>query len=416
MRVGMVTACYVPVVNGVTRMVSQYKDNLEKAGHEVTVFTLGQTDQVENERGIMRSPAIPLGSTGYYLSVRYSREAQHLMRKMDVIHCHHLMMGLELAYRYAQCPVVYTNHTRYDLYLGIYSHLAQPLGEAVMRHLWPAMTDFSDLVIAPSESARDLLLTFGIRRPIVVIHNGIDLVKFRKPGKPMTKGDLGVPDENLLLIYVGRLSAEKNLFTLLEEFTRARRICSQLTLVLVGDGPQRSQLEAKARKLGIDAHTIFRGQVPIEDIPNILAAADVFATASVSEVHPLTVIEAQAAGLPIVATKSPGISDIVENSINGLIGPDRVGEIARRLVDLAQDRKSMRQMGRAARKASVRYSIDTTVANTVEIYERLVDERPDKNRLSRKRRYRARDHEITWQMLKSKLSLSSTKKAGKHEH
>ncbi len=72
MRIGMVTACYKPVVNGVTRMVSLYKERLEALGHEVTVFTLGEPDPAGDEPGVIRSTAVPLGESGYYLSIRYS--------------------------------------------------------------------------------------------------------------------------------------------------------------------------------------------------------------------------------------------------------------------------------------------------------------------------------------------------------
>jgi glycosyltransferase involved in cell wall biosynthesis len=338
------------------------------------------------------------------------------MREMEVIHCHHLLMGLEMAYRYAHCPVVFTNHTRYDLYFAYYSHLSQPVGETVMRHLWPALTDFSDQVIAPSESVRDLLLANGVRRPISVIYNGIDQALFKDPVSPMTKRDLGVSEADVLIVYVGRLSAEKNLGTLLEEFAIARRTNEELTLLLVGDGPQRSTLKQRASELGIAAQTRFAGQIQFDDVPNVLAAADIFATASKSEVHPLTTIEALAAGLPVVATRSPGLSDIVENGVTGWLGSDREGEIARGLVMLSQDKKSMRQMGLAARMASARYSIDTTVSKTVEVYERLVVERPDKRRLSNKRRYRNKKREFPWQMLKLKMPRPNSKETGRHEH
>ena len=101
MRIGMVTACYKPVINGVTRMVSLYKQHLEAAGHEVTIFTLGDPDP-NDESGVVRSPGIMLGDYGYYISMRYSSEAQALLQQMDIIHCHHLFMSVEMAHRYGR--------------------------------------------------------------------------------------------------------------------------------------------------------------------------------------------------------------------------------------------------------------------------------------------------------------------------
>ena len=147
MRIGMTTACYKPVINGVTRMVSLYKQALEALGHEVYVFTLGKPDPAGEDSRVIRSPAMTLGDSGYYASFGYNREARALIQEMDMLHCHHLFMSVELAHRYANCPIVYTNHTRYDLYTGTYSPLPQPAADALMRRIWPKFTDFADVVI-----------------------------------------------------------------------------------------------------------------------------------------------------------------------------------------------------------------------------------------------------------------------------
>ena len=220
MRIGMVTACYKPVINGVTRMVSLYKAHLEAAGHEVTIFTLGDPDP-NDEPGVVRSPGLMLGDYGYYISMRYTSKAQALLQEMDIIHCHHLFMSVEMAHRYGRSPIVYTNHTRYDLYTGSVTSLPQPAADAIMRQIWPEFTDFADVVITPSASVRDVMLEFGVRRPIELIENGVDLRPFHYPSQPLTKTDLNVPETAVLVTYVGRLSPEKDLDILLEQFAIA---------------------------------------------------------------------------------------------------------------------------------------------------------------------------------------------------
>jgi glycogen synthase len=115
-----------------------------------------------------------------------------------------------------------------------------------------------------------------------------------------------------------------------------------------------------------------------------LAAADVFTTASVSEVHPLTVIEAMAAGLPVVAVASPGIADTVQSGRSGYLTNQPDGGLAAAMVGLAVDKNRRWQMGLAAREASEPYDIVHTVARTVELYERLLAARPD---LMRKKKH-----------------------------
>ncbi len=379
MRIGMVTACYKPVLNGVTRMISLYKTHLEKLGHEVTIFTLGEPDPAGDEPGVVRSPAIPL-TDGYYVSMRYSREAQALLGKMDIIHCHHLFMSVEMAHRYGRCPIVYTNHTRYDLYTGSYTPLPQPAADALMRQIWPEFSDFADVIITPSASVRQVMLDFGVRRPIVVIENGVDLRPFNHPAHPYSKKELGIPDSAILFVYTGRLSSEKNLETLLRQFAIARDIVPELHLMLIGKGALEDELPAQARELGIERAVHFLGAVDYEEIGSYLAAADAFVTASVSEVHPLSVIEAMAVGLPVAAVASPGISDTVASGQSGFLTTQAEGGLAAAIVGLAIDENRRRRMGLAARETSERFDIAHTVERTVALYERLIAARPDLER------------------------------------
>lgn len=380
MRVGMVSATYDPsVVNGAVRMVTLYKEHLESMGHEVTIFTLGEEEDSDKEARIIRSPGLRLGDYGYYLSMGYTREAQALLGQMDIVHCHHLLMSVEMAHRYANCPIVYTNHTRYDLYTGTYIPLPQPAADAIMRQVWPEFTDLADVVIAPSESVRQVMIEFGVRARTVVIENGIVLEPFLHPRHPRTKADFDLPESAQLLIYVGRLANEKHLAALLKQFAVARQLLPQLHLAILGKGPQEAELRHLAEELHVEDVVQFCGVVPYDEIPDWLAAADAFVTASTSEVHPLTVIEAMAAGKPIAAVHSPGISDSVETGVTGFLthSPDGLDAA---IVALLSDPARTRAMGKAARQASLRYDIHRTVNETIKLYEDLLVTRPDLQR------------------------------------
>ncbi|WP_420643602.1 glycosyltransferase [Candidatus Leptofilum sp.] len=379
MRIGMVTACYKPVINGVTRMVSLYKEHLEAAGHEVTIFTLGNPDP-NDEPGVVRSPGLMLGDYGYYVSMRYSSEAQALLQEMDIIHCHHLFMSVEMAHRYGRSPIVYTNHTRYDLYTGSVISLPQPAADAIMRQVWPEFTDFADVVITPSAGLRDVMLEFGVRRPIELIENGVDLRPFHHPTAPLAKADLGVPETAVLVTYVGRLSPEKDVDILLDQFAIAKDVVPNLHLMIIGKGSVQADLQKQAKQLGVTDSVTFTGPVAYEEVANYLAAADLFATASVTEVHPLTVIEAMAAGLPVVAVSSPGIVDTVTSDQSGLLTTKPAGGLAAALVGLASNDARRKQMAQAARQESERFDIYNTIQRTIKLYERLQEERPDLKR------------------------------------
>lgn len=379
MKIGMVTACYKPVINGVTRMITLYKAELEATGQEVTVFTLGDPDPAGEDDHVVRSPAMSLGKTGYYLSFGYNREARAKLQEMDIIHCHHLFMSVEMAHRYGRCPIVYTNHTRYDLYTGAYTALPQPAADAIMRQIWPEFTDYCDVVITPSASVRDVMRDFGVRQPIRVIPNGINLEPFAHPTAPCSRSSLGIPEEAILLAYTGRLAAEKNLSQLLEQFALAREIVPALHLMLIGGGPAKDELKERAKRLGVADAVHLAGSVPYTEVGNLLAAADLFATASITEVHPLTVIEAMAAGLPVAAVSSPGIVDTVEHGRTGFLSSRPAG-LGAAIATLAADPARRQEMGEASRAVSARYDIKETVAQTLELYEELRETRPDLRR------------------------------------
>ncbi len=380
MKIGMVTAVYKPIVNGVTQMVSLYKQQLEEDGHEVTVFTAGDPDPAGDEEHVIRSRAIPLRDYGYHFAVTYAREVQDRLREMDILHCHHLGSGVDLAHRYANCPIVLTNHTRLDLYTGTYIPLPQQAADALMRQIWPEYTDMADVVVAPSESVKKVLIDFGVRRPIEVIPNGVDLRPFISPEKPQCKSDIGIPESAVVMIYVGRLSEEKNLATLIDRYALTQSILPDLHLCLVGDGPEASELKQQAIDLNCAPKVHFLGAIPYREMPNVLAAADFFVTASISEVHPLTVIEAMAAGLPVAATRSPGVVDSVENGKTGFLAEDPKSGLEVAMSALAASPELRQVMGAAAREASQRYDIRLTVAQTVALYERMIEQRSDLRR------------------------------------
>ncbi len=401
MKIGMVTACYKPLINGVTRIVMLYKAEMEKLGHEVFVFTLGEPDPAGEEPGVIRSPAVHVGQ-GYYVTMRYTRQAQELLAEMDIIHCHHLFMSVELAHRYGRCPIVYTNHTRYDLYTGTYVPIPQPAADAVMRILWPEFTSLADVVIVPSLSVRQIMEEFGVQVPLVVIENGVEIRPFQNPPNPHSKSSLGVPEEAILLVHTGRLAVEKNLELLLEQFAIAQGMLPQLHLMLIGSGALEDKLRTLAQQLGVQDNVHFTGAVDYEEVANYLAAADLYVTASHSEVHPLSLIEAMAAGLPVAAAASPGIVDTVQHLQTGLLAPVPEQGLAAAILALALNPALRQQMGARARQESERYDIRRMVARTLALYEELLQTRPDLQR--RKKHGRSLQNRERFQPLLDQLS------------
>jgi glycosyltransferase involved in cell wall biosynthesis len=400
------TDTYLPIANGVTHMVSLLARQLAAWGHEPHIFTFAATTDLRmapegllshpphllrvppreldnEEKGVYvhHAPALPLFNSGYFLGMRYPLWMKQLLREMDIIHVHHPFISGRLALRIAlpEQPLVFTNQTRYD----IYSHYVQRVvpfvpTEAVGERLTRRAAQFAnrcDAVIAPSASLAEVLGTWGVTTPVEVIPNGIELERFHSAAresaaqKAASEYSGTTSKRNPVIVYLGRLAPEKNCETLLDAFALAHRKMPAARLVLIGDGPAEADLQRHATTLGLDECVTFRGALPYEIVPQALAECDVFASASFSEVHPLTFIEAMAAGLPCVGTNSPGVVDTVVDGRNGWLAAPQVETLARALVQSLSDADERARRSANALEDSRPYAIETTAHRVLDLYQ-----------------------------------------------
>ena len=387
MRIGMMTDTYKPYISGVTNYIDLNKQLLEAAGHEVYVFTFGELDYQDDDPHVIRTPGLQVGDTGFYLSLSYKRQARKLLQTMDVVHVHHPFLSGRLALRYCrtrQIPIIYTNHTRYDMYAHarvpiIPEELAQSALQAYMPHFCEAV----DLVISPSEGMKKILREFKVESHIEVVPNGVDLKRFHS-AKPHARAEFGYTEKDILLVYAGRIAPEKNLEFLLQSFAGVAQVVPNVHLLILGSG-QKEHEEATMplpEKLGIPDRVRFFGMIDYDELPSYLAMCNAFVTASVTEVHPLSVIEAMGTGLPILGIDSPGVGDSVIDGESGLLAHTAdIAAFTAKLTQLCLNNSLRKKMGVAAREASKQFDIKRTAKIMLKHYGRLKkNARPIKKR------------------------------------
>lgn len=383
MRIGMMADTYKPHVSGITNYIDLNKRYLERAGHDVFVFTFGDLDYRDNEPRVIRSPGLPLQNTGYYLSFRYRREAKRLLQSMDILHAHHPFLSGRLALRYArplQIPIVFTNHTRYDLYAQAYMPLMpEEISDGLLRAYMPNFCDAVDLVVSPSAGMEKVLRGLEVKSKIAVVPNGVELERYLD-AQPLVRADFGFQSDDILFIYVGRLGPEKNLDFLLRAFNAVADSFDCVRLLILGDGPARADIESLASSLGLSARVRFEGMVPYDKLPAYLAMCDAFVTASVTEVHPLSVIEAMGAGLPVIGIHSPGVGDTVIDGETGFLSGEDTAAFAVKMTRLVLEHDLRKRMGVAAREESTNYAIARTTRIMSRYYEKLVEEARPRHR------------------------------------
>ena len=377
MRIGMMVDTYKPHVSGITNYIDLNKRYLEQAGHDVFVFTFGDIEYTDDEPRVFRSPGVPLADTGYYLSLRYSRAIKKNLLTMDVVHVHHPFLSGRLALHYCrplQIPIIFTNHTRYDLYAQAYLPLMpEELSQSLLQAYLPSFCEAVDLVISPSAGMEKILRQLEVTAPIEVVPNGVDLSLFYKT-EPYPRAEFGFKSTDILLVYSGRVAVEKNLNFLLRAFAGVAQAIDDVYLLIVGGGqkPVMDEMKSLAEELGMGERIRFTDMVPYEKLPAYLAMCNVFVTASVTEVHPLSVIEAMGTGLPVVGIHSPGVSDSVIDGETGGLATHDLAAYTAKLTRLCLDPKLIRKMGDSARKASTEYAIERTSNLMLKHYERLV--------------------------------------------
>ncbi|HYH04097.1 MAG TPA: glycosyltransferase, partial [Bacillota bacterium] len=177
-----------------------------------------------------------------------------------------------------------------------------------------------------------------------------------------------------LLINIGRIAAEKNLTLLLKTFRYLidRAEPDTLKLMIVGEGPELENLIQQAKELGLSDQVIFTGLIAPAEVPLYLAAADLFVMTSLSEVKPLSQLEALAAGVPIVSVKAPGANDTIIHDHNGLLVEDRVETIGDTVLSLLKDTSRHTRYQAAARQTAERYSHSKIASEYLELFQTTI--------------------------------------------
>lgn len=191
-----------------------------------------------------------------------------------------------------------------------------------------------------------LCTVFGLAE-MPMIRNGIPVAQFRRMGRPRLswRSQEGFSPNDFLFVCVARLSAQKNHELLLRAFAQNPAVFTRSHLLLAGDGELRRTLQDLAERLGIASQVHFLGNR--RDIPELLAATDAFTLSSLQEANPLCVMEAMAAGLPIVATAVGGVPELVESGVHGLLTPSGdVDEFARAMAAMLDNPNLRYECGR----------------------------------------------------------------------
>lgn len=353
MRIGLITADFHPNVGGVAAHVVELGRALVLNGHEVHVVTLPLGEERARTGTLhgmtVHRPAIPKGKPLYSWLTRFWLNRFLAETPLDVMHVHGLRpveatAGLTI-------PVVFTNHTS-----GFLKRIRK--GELERARLARRLAHVAH-VLAPSDELVEATRSVGYRGPVEFISNGVDTTRFY----PDRKTDSGAPTEaetlrsqwtqaeDEVVVLLARRLVQKNGVTVFAEAVTRLKNRSRTRIVFAGDGAERAEVERILRDGKMLDRSIFLGNVPNPEMPDIYRAADLSVLPSFMEATSITGLESMATGLPLVGTRVGGIPALIDDGVTGLLvppgEPDELAAAMDRLIVDASLRSAMGEAGRS---------------------------------------------------------------------
>ncbi|OUW19766.1 MAG: hypothetical protein CBD18_00330 [Opitutales bacterium TMED158] len=392
MRICVFTDSFLPYISGVSSAALNQANEMAARGHDVSIFhpRAKKEDRLDSVPGLhpgIRAYGLPLslpvaGVPKLRFAVplflfTYGRLKQ---ADPDIIHVHsEFGCGLEGMFlgHWKDVPVVGTFHT----FFAEPEYLKQfhiPNFSFTRKAMWQYSVSFFNRcvrVVSPSRSVRDNLRQRGLKRPAVLMSNGIDRIEMRSPEAIRDfRHSMGI--DGFAFIYIGRVSPEKSLEIVLRSFGRVVRRHPKVKFVLVGNGPADEAVDRQIEELGLTGSVIRTGRIERDTLmrENYPLLGDAFVTASKTENQPVSLLEAMAFGLPMIGPRAKGIPELVRDGEDGIIfEPDDVDALARSMERLIDEPELRESMSAAALRNATEHRIDKIGEQLEGIYRESIE-------------------------------------------
>lgn len=387
MRILMISDVYFPRINGVSTSIETFRHALAAQDIEVDVvapdYPAPHTDHGDhaNDGRIVRVPARRVPFDPEDRLMRYGALHRALAaasrRRHDLVHVQTPFAAHYAGLRHARqqrLPCVATYHTHFEDYLHNYVPvLPKAALRALARHLARRQCNTLDAVIVPSGAMEETLAGYGVTAPMHRVPTGIPVEHFSPDGRRSAGAEFrrrfDIPAGRRVALFVGRAAHEKNIGFLLDALPHALREAPRLMLVIAGEGPALPALKRQAETLGIAQHVRFVGYLDRQrELPGCYAAADIFAFSSRTETQGLVLLEAMAAGLPVLAFAALGTREIIEPRRGALPAPQEPAAFGAALAALANNAPLRRRMSAEALVFAREWTTEACARRLAEVY------------------------------------------------
>ncbi|MFP4039252.1 MAG: glycosyltransferase [Desulfosudaceae bacterium] len=375
MNIIMASNTYRPHVGGVANSVERFVRSYRKKGHAVLVIAPEHEGAPENEEGVFRLPALQ-NYNGSDFSVRLPLPSGLFARinrfKPDIVHSHHPFLIGDTALRVAarwDLPIVFTHHTRYERY----THYVPGDSRMLRRFSRQLATEYANLchhVVAPTQSMARLIKQRGVDTPVSVVPTGLDVRRFARGDGDTFRRQYGIAPDEFVVGYVGRLAPEKNLSFLTVAVLGFLKKYPRTRFVVVGGGDSAVEIKRLFHKAGLADRLLMTGKLTGQSLIDSCQGMDLFVFASRTETQGLALAEVMAAGLPVIALKAAGTSDIVRHDENGYLVEKKKVKffLAAMSRFMSLDASARKRLSQGARQTSRKYDQDQCAEKMLRLY------------------------------------------------
>lgn len=381
MKIALVTDSYYPRINGVAASTRTFAREFTNLGHTVHVHAPSFSNESNDQEPfrVIRYPSmyVPIDSEDRLGYPSLSLVKDFAAERYDVVHTQTpFTLGRLAAYwaRKSDSLLVHTYHTLFTAYTEFYLwFLPQQATNWATKRLSRSYCDLCDLVVVPSLSMRRELASCKIKPPVHVIPTGIDISQFEGSDAARFRRKHGFAVDDVLLLFMGRLGDEKNIDFLFRVFKQILPTIPNSYLLIGGDGPAAQKLKNEVRRLGIYKRVLFLGYIEGADWRDCYAAATLFLFPSVTEAQGLVVIEAMAAGVPVVAIKRMGIRNIMAKQLGGYAVEPNENKFCQATLKLLLDKKLYQKKKQEALLEAQKWSSLEMAKRMIALYQKTPD-------------------------------------------
>ncbi len=379
MKIGFFTNTYFPICYGSVISIESFRKNLEKLGHEVYVFAPNYPDYKDVNKNIFRYPSFLFSyKIEYPISIPISSFINKKIKELnlDIIHVHQPFSlgkrGLKFA-RELKIPVVFTYHAKYEDYVHYVPFFSENLLAELVKQEAVNFANKCDIIITPSEGIKKIIKKRGVnKKNIKVLPTGINWNAFQEGNGEKIREKYKIKKNEILCLNVGRINQEKNLVFLLESFKKIFLKDPKTKLMFIGEGFLKEELKEKTKEWGLDKNVIFTGFIKNEKVKDYFKSADIYLQTSKSETQGITILEAMASSLPIVAVKATGTEDFVVDKKNGFLTKNNQKDFVEKIEYLIKHPLKRKEFGKQAQQDSKKFKEINQAHKLEKIYLELM--------------------------------------------